>query len=70
MANVPVGSYLTIARSFRRQGFSTRLVSVWLAVSFTTVITYEVIKIWQALGKSALKAFFGIGQSGTRNRRS
>lgn len=34
-------------------------VSVWLAVSFTTVIVYEVIKIWQALGKGAWEAFFG-----------
>lgn len=35
-------------------------VCVWLAVSFTTVITYEVIKIWQALGRRAMDAFFGI----------
>jgi hypothetical protein len=37
-------------------------VCVWLAVSFTTVITYEVIKIWKALGTRALEAFFGIGK--------
>jgi hypothetical protein len=37
-------------------------VCVWLAVSFTTVITYEVIKIWKALGTRALAAFFGIGK--------
>lgn len=35
-------------------------VCVWLAVSYTTVITYEVIKIWKALGTKALEAFFGI----------
>lgn len=35
-------------------------VGLWMAVSFTTVITYEVIKIWQALGKRALEAFFGV----------
>jgi hypothetical protein len=35
-------------------------VCVWLAVTFTTVITYEVIKIWKALGTKALEAFFGI----------
>jgi hypothetical protein len=29
-------------------------------VSFTTIITYEVIKIWKALGTRALEAFFGI----------
>jgi len=33
-------------------------VSVWLAVSFTTVIGYEVVKIWLATGKRALEAFF------------
>ena len=35
---------------------------VWLAVSFTTVIVYEVIKIWKALGTRALSAFFGCSQ--------
>jgi len=30
-----------------------------MAVSFTTVIVYEVIKIWKALGRRALSAFFG-----------
>jgi hypothetical protein len=33
---------------------------VWMAVTFTTIITYEVIKIWKALGSGALRAFFGI----------
>jgi hypothetical protein len=33
---------------------------VWMAVSFTTVITYEVIKIWKALGMRAREAFFGV----------
>jgi len=37
-------------------------VCVWLTVCFTTVITYEVIKIWKALGTRALEAFFGIGK--------
>jgi len=32
---------------------------VWLAVSFTTVISYEVVKIWLDMGKRALEAFFG-----------
>jgi hypothetical protein len=35
-------------------------VCVWMAVTYTTVITYEVIKIWKALGTKALEAFFGI----------
>jgi hypothetical protein len=33
---------------------------VWLAVSFTTVISYEVVKIWLATGKRAHEAFFGV----------
>ena len=33
---------------------------VWMAVSFTTIIVYEVIKIWKALGRRALHAFFGL----------
>ena len=36
-------------------------VLVWCAVVFTTVIVYEVIKIWQALGIRAKEAFFGKG---------
>jgi hypothetical protein len=35
-------------------------IGVWLAVSFTTVIGYEVVKLWLATGKRALEAFFGI----------
>jgi hypothetical protein len=33
---------------------------VWLAVSFMTVISYEVVKIWLATGKRAREAFFGV----------
>jgi hypothetical protein len=36
-------------------------VLVWCAVVFTTVIVYEVIKIWQALGVRAKEAFLGKG---------
>ncbi|HEX9281708.1 MAG TPA: hypothetical protein VF878_04465, partial [Candidatus Udaeobacter sp.] len=43
-------------------GLPIEAVCVWFAVSFTTVITYEVIKIWKALGTRALEAFFGIGK--------
>ena len=35
-------------------------VFVWLTVSFMTVISYEVVKIWLATGKRALEAFFGV----------
>jgi hypothetical protein len=41
-------------------GLPIEAVCVWFAVTFTTVITYEVIKIWKALGTRALEAFFGI----------
>ena len=44
------------------RGLPFEAVCVWLAVSFTTVIIYEVIKIWQALGTGALEAFFGLKQ--------
>jgi len=43
-------------------GLPIEAVCVWLAVTFTTVITYEVIKIWKALGVRALEAFFGTGK--------
>ncbi len=43
-------------------GLPIEAACVWMAVSFTTVITYEVIKIWKALGTRALEAFFGIGK--------
>jgi hypothetical protein len=38
-------------------------VCVWLAVSFTTVIGYEAVKIWLATGTRARAAFFGVPQS-------
>src|ERR1051325_2607981 len=41
-------------------GLPIEAVFVWFAVTFTTVITYEVIKIWKALGTRALDAFFGV----------
>ena len=41
-------------------GLPIEAVFVWFAVTFTTIITYEVIKIWKALGTGALEAFFGI----------
>jgi hypothetical protein len=38
-------------------------VMVWLAVTYGTVIVYEVVKIWQASGKSAKLAFLGLPSS-------
>jgi len=43
-------------------GLPIEAACVWMAVSFTAVITYEVIKIWKALGTRVLEAFFGIGK--------
>lgn len=40
-------------------GLPVEAVLVWFAVTFTTVVVYEVIKIWQALGVPAKEAFFG-----------
>ena len=34
-------------------------VCVWLAVSFTTMISYEAVQIWLATGLRARAAFFG-----------
>jgi hypothetical protein len=38
-------------------------VCVWLAVSFTTVISYEVVKHWLATGHGLLAALFGVQRS-------
>ena len=35
-------------------------VGVWIAVSYATVIVFEVIKIWQASGRKAKDAFLGV----------
>lgn len=37
-------------------------VFVWVAVTYMTVILYEVVRCWQASGKSARKAFLGPGE--------
>ncbi len=50
-------------------GLPVEVVCLWLAVSLTTVITYEVIKIWKALGTGALEAFFGIKKQPYRAKR-
>ncbi len=35
-------------------------VAVWIAVTYGTTIVYEIVKVWQASGKSARHAFFGL----------
>ena len=44
-------------------GLPIEAVCLWLAVSFTTAITYEVIKIWKALGRGVWQALFGTRRS-------
>jgi hypothetical protein len=51
LIGLPIGAW---------HGLPIEAVCVWLAVTFTTVIVYEVIKIWQALGRGAWAAFFGM----------
>jgi hypothetical protein len=48
-------------------GLPLEAVIVWLAVTFTTVITYEIIKRWKASGKPAKHAFLGVTPRAARN---
>jgi hypothetical protein len=43
-------------------------VCVWLAVSFQTIIVYEIVKRWQSSGKKARHAFLGIGDDSSTSR--
>jgi hypothetical protein len=40
-------------------GLPVEEVVLWLAVTFATVVVYEIVKTWQASGRSAFAAFFG-----------
>jgi len=40
-------------------GLPIEAVLVWLSVSYAAVIVYEIVKLWQASGKRARRAFFG-----------
>lgn len=42
-------------------GLPIEAVLVWLAVTYSTVIVYETLKLWHASGKKATRAFFGRG---------
>jgi len=44
-------------------GLPIEAVLVWLAVSYGTVILFEVVKIWQASGRRARDAFLGLKQN-------
>lgn len=40
-------------------GLPIEAVLVWIAVTYGTTIVYEIMKVWQASGRSAKSAFFG-----------
>jgi hypothetical protein len=40
-------------------GLPVEAVMVWIAVTYGTVIVYEIVKVWQASGKPARHAFLG-----------
>jgi hypothetical protein len=42
-------------------GLPVEAVLVWLAVTYGTVILFEVVKIWQASGRKVRAAFLGLG---------
>jgi len=46
-------------------GLPIEAVSVWIAVTYGTVIVYETAKLWQASGTSARRAFLGSTKSNT-----
>jgi hypothetical protein len=49
-------------------GLPIEAVLVWLAVTYGTVILFEVIKIWQASGRRAKEAFLGVGRDRSESR--
>jgi hypothetical protein len=46
-------------------GLPIEAVVVWLAVTYTTTIVFEVMKVWQASGKRARSAFLGEASGGS-----
>jgi hypothetical protein len=40
-------------------GLPVEAVAVWIAVTYGTIIVYEIVKVWQASGKRARHAFLG-----------
>jgi hypothetical protein len=46
------------------RGLPVEAVCVWIAVTYATVIVYEVVKIWNASGKPARQAFLGESPTG------
>ena len=50
-------------------GLPIEAVLVWIAVTYGTTIVYEVMKVWQASGRSAKSAFFGSSLNDHSSRR-
>jgi len=44
-------------------GLPIEAVTVWIAVTYATTIVFEIVKVWQASGKSARHAFLGQSSS-------
>jgi hypothetical protein len=40
-------------------GLPIEAVTVWIAVTYGSTIVYEIVKLWQASGQPARRAFFG-----------
>jgi len=49
-------------------GLPIEAVGLWIAVSYATVIVFEVVKLWQASGKKARHAFLGTKEAKPRAR--
>jgi hypothetical protein len=41
-------------------GLPIEAVFVWIAVTYTTVVVFEIVKLWQASEKPAKDAFLGL----------
>jgi hypothetical protein len=37
-------------------------VYVWIAVTYASVMVYEILKRWKASGRTMLRAFLGVGR--------
>jgi len=44
-------------------GLPIEEVVIWIAVTYTTAIVFEIVKLWQASGRRARHAFLGFGDS-------
>ncbi|MBV8969215.1 MAG: hypothetical protein JO331_09165 [Verrucomicrobia bacterium] len=50
-------------------GLPIEAVCVWIAVTYATAIVFEVVKLWQASEKPAMRAFFGLEKLSQREPR-